>query len=164
MQKDEEPGFRPGALPGATPKSRDTIVGVDAFADDQQLSPADISRLRSEGFLSFTLGPIRGPKKTAGVTNVALYTTTAGAKHSMAHDLSPAVIRSFGPVKNLQFFTVPGVPGARGWTASQPHVANVSWVEGRCYFTLGNAGPGPFTGPLSKGVQAIYKRTNGQCP
>jgi len=37
-------------------------------------------------------------------------------------------------------------------------------VQGRCYLVLGNQGPGPFAGPLSTGVQAIYKRTNGQCP
>jgi hypothetical protein len=31
-------------------------------------------------------------------------------------------------------------------------------------FVLGNQGTGPFAGPLSAGVRAIYERTNGQCP
>jgi len=130
---------------------------------DEHLTPADARRLRSEGFISLTLAPIRGPR-TAGVTNVALYTTAAGAKHSMAHDLRPSVIHALGPVAHLQYFSVSGVPGARGWTASKPHVGNVSWVQGRCYLTIGNAGPGPFSGPLSKAVRAIYARTNGECP
>ena len=82
----------------------------------------------------------------------------------MAYDLRPDVIRAGGPIENLRFFTVPGVAGARGWTASEPHVANVSWVQGRCYLTLGNQGPGPLAGRLSSGVRAIYERTNGQCP
>jgi hypothetical protein len=162
MQKDEEPGFRPGRQPGALPDKRETVTGVDAFAKFQNLPAADVRRLRSEGFISFTLGPIRGPK-TAGVTNVALYETSEGARHSMAHDLRPSLIRGFG-VEGLHFFSVSGVPGARGWTASKPHVGNVSWIEGRCYLTLGNQGPGPFPGPLSKAVRTIYERTKGQCP
>jgi hypothetical protein len=164
MRKNEEPGFRPGALPGATPRSVTTSTGVETVVKDLGLSPADARRLRSEGFISITLGPIRGPQQTAGVTNVALYATAAGARQSRAHDLRPAVIHSFGPVQNLRYFTVHGVPGARGWTASKPHVGNVLWVQGRCYLTLGNQGPGPFPGPLSQGVRAIYQRTDGLCP
>lgn len=163
MRAGEEPGFRPGAAPGATPRSRETITGLKAFVEDMGLAAADERRLRSEGFISFTVGPIRGPQ-SAGVTNVALYETAEGAKHSLAHELRPDVIRAFGPIRKLRFFTVRGVPGARGWTASEPHVGNVMWVQGRCMFVLGNQGPGPFVGPLSTGVRAIYERTNGQCP
>ena len=163
MRKDEEPGFRPGALPGAFPRSRATITGVDAFVKEMRLTPADARRLRSEGFIAFTVGPIRGPR-TAGLTNVALYETPQGAKHSMAEDLRSDVIRAGGPIENLRFFTVAGVPGARGWTASKPRLGNLSWVQGRCYLTVGNQGPGPFVGPLSKAARAIYERTSGQCP
>lgn len=163
MRKGEEPGFRPGALPGALPRSRETITGVKALVKDMRLAPADARRLRSEGFISLTFQPIRGPR-TAGITNVALYETAEGAKHSLAHDLRPDVIRALGPVENLRYFTVPGIPGARGWTASKPRVGNVHWVQGRCMLVLGNQGPGPFAGPLSAGARAIYERTNGQCP
>jgi hypothetical protein len=163
MRKDEEPGFRQGASPGAVPRSGGTITGVRAFVKDMHLAPADARRLRGEGFISFTVQPIRGPR-TAGVTNVALFATAEGAKHSLAHELRTDVIRAFGPVANLRHFTVPGIPGARGWTASKPHVGNVYWVQGRCMLVLGNQGPGPFAGPLSTGARAIYERTNGECP
>jgi hypothetical protein len=169
MRKGEEPGFRPGARPGALPRSRGTITGVDAFAEDMHLTQGDVRRLRSEGFIAFTFEPIRGPR-TAGVTNVALYKTAQGARHSLEHDLRPEVIRAPGPVENLRFFTVPGIPGARGWTPSLPGesashaVGNVFWVQGRCVLVLGNQGPGPFVGPLSTGARAIYKRTHGRCP
>ena len=163
MRADEEPGFRPGALPDATPRSRETFTGVDAFAKSMGLPPAEVRRLRSEGFISFTVAPIRGPRNTAGLTNAALYETAEGAKRSMTHDLRPDVIRAYGPIENLRFFTVPGVPGARGWTASEPHVANVLWVQGRCYLTLGNQGPGRLEGRLSTGARAIYERTKGRC-
>lgn len=156
MREGEEPGFRPDG-------PVDTLKGVDAFVKDLRLTPADARRLRDEGFMSFVVRPIRRPR-TAGVTNVALYATAEGAKHSLAHELRPNVIRAFGQVANLRFFTVPGIPGSRGWTASKPHVGNLHWVQGRCFFVLGNQGPGPFEGPLSKGARAIYERTKGKCP
>jgi hypothetical protein len=164
MRNGEEPGFRQGALPGAEPRSGETITGVEAFAQDMHLAPADARRLRREGFISFTVQPIRGPRKSAGVTNVALFATAAGARHNMAHELRTDVIRAFGPVTNLRRFIVPGIPGARGWTASQPHVGNLWWVQGRCVLVLGNQGPGPFVGPLSTGARAIYERAGGRCP
>lgn len=163
MRKGEEPGFRPGALPGATPEARETITGVKAFVKEMDLTPADARRLRSEGFLSFTAQPIRGPE-TAGVSNVILYETAEGAERGMAHDLRPDVIRAFGPIENLRFFTVPGVSGARGWTASEPHVGNVFWVQGRCVLGLGNQGPGDLAARVSTGARAIFRRTKGLCP
>ena len=169
MRRGEEPGFRPGAAPGAIPRERETITGVKALVNEWHLPAADERRLSSEGFISFTSQPIRGPR-SAGVTNVSLYETAEGAKRSLAHDLRADVIRADGPVANLRFFSVPGVPGARGWTASLPGepasraVGNVLWVQGRCLHVLGNQGPGPFVGPLSRGARAIYERTSGQCP
>ena len=164
MRADEEPGFRPGAHPDSPLQARETFTGVDAFGASMGLPPAEVQRLRSEGFISFTVAPIRGPRNSAGLTNAALYKTAEGAKRSMAHDLRPAVIRANGPIENLRFFSVPGVRHARGWTASEPPVANVLWVQGRCYLTLGNQGPGRLESRLSTGVRAIYERTNGLCP
>jgi hypothetical protein len=169
MRRDEEPGFRPGAAPGAMPRERGTVTGVKALVNEWHLAAADERRLSSEGFISLTFQPIRGPR-SAGVTEVSLYETAEGAKRSLAHELRADVIRANGPVENLRFFSVRGVPGARGWTASlrgEPAshgVGNVLWVQGRCMHVLGNQGPGPFAGPLSRGARAIYERTSEQCP
>jgi hypothetical protein len=163
MQKDEEPGFRQGAAPGAQPAEGGTTTGVNAFVKSLNLTPADARRLRNEGFIAYSFEPIRGPR-SAGVTNVALYKTAEGAKHSLAHETRKDVIRAFGPVENLRIFSVSGIPGARGWTASDPHVANVYWVQGRCMLVLGNQGPGPVADHVSTGARAIYKRTDGECP
>ena len=169
MRRSEEPGFRSGAAPGAMPRERATITGVKALVDEWRLSAADERRLESDGFISLTSQPIRGPR-SAGITEVSLYETARGAERSLAHELRPDVIRAAGPVERLRFFSVPGVPGARGWTASlagapaSRRVGNVLWVQGRCMHVLGNQGPGPFAGPLSRGARAIYKRTGDQCP
>ena len=164
MRNGEEPGFRRGAAPDQTPQSGGTITGVKAYVRDMHLTPADERRLRSEGFISFASEPIRGPRETAGITNVALFATAKGAEHDLAHELRTDVIRSAGPVAKLRRFTVSAIPGARGWTASEPHVGNLLWVQGRCVLVLGNQGPGPFVGHLSTGARAIHERTNGQCP
>jgi hypothetical protein len=156
MRQGEEPGFRPvGGV--------DTIEGVKAFVKDLDLTQADARRLRRERFISFVVQPIRGPR-TDGVTNVTVFATADGAEHHMAHELRTNVIRTFLPGASIRRFTVPGIPGARGWTASKPHVGNLHWVQGRCMLVLGNQGPGPFEGPLSRGARAIYERTNGECP
>jgi hypothetical protein len=151
------------------PRERGTITGVKALVNEWHLPAADERRLSDEGFLSLTFQPIRGPG-SAGVTSVSLYETVEGAERSLMHELRPDVIRAAGPVENLRFFSVPGIPGARGWTASLPGepasraVGNVLWAQGRCMHVLGNQGPGPFDGPLSRGARAIYERTNEQCP
>lgn len=163
MRDGEEPGFRQGAAPGATPSSAETVTGVRAFVEDMHLPPADARRLRGEGFISFAVQPIHGAR-TAGISNVALFATAAGANHDMAHELRADVIRAGGPMTNLRRFTVPGIRGARGWTASKPHVGNVWWVQGRCVLVLGNQGPGSLSGPLATGARAIYERTDGTCP
>ncbi|MCA1837575.1 MAG: hypothetical protein LC674_01995 [Actinobacteria bacterium] len=131
---------------------------------DMDREPADARRLRGEGFISLTFAPIRGPR-TAGVTNVALFATVEGARHNLAREVSPDAIRTMVPRgARIRRFTVPSVPGARGFTVSKPQVGNVFWVQGRCVLGLGNQGPGPFVGPLSTGARAIYERTNGECP
>jgi hypothetical protein len=164
MLDGEEPGFTRGAQPDARPSALQTLVGLDAFAADLQLPEADKTRLKEEGFLAFSAAPIRSGSEYAGVTNVSLYATATGATRSMANDLQPSVIQAGGPLRGLRFFDVPGVPGARGWAATDPPVGNVLWVEGRCFFVLGNQGPGSLTEKLTKGVQAMYARTKGQCP
>jgi hypothetical protein len=163
IQNGEEPGFRQGARPDQVPRLRGTIAGVEAFVNRMHLAPPDARRLRSEGFLSFTFQPIRGPRASAGITSVALFATAKGAQHNMAYELRREVIRSHTPVTDLRLFFEPSIPGARGWTASEPHVSNLWWVQGRCVLVLGNQGPGPFADPMSTGARAVYERTNGMC-
>jgi hypothetical protein len=162
LRAGEEPGFRPDG-------PVQTITGVEDFAAEFGLSEEDVRRLRSAGFISFAAQPLTGPQ-AAGISNLDLYATAQGAERTLAHELRPEVIRGFGPVENLRFFKVSEIPGARGWTGSLPgepashDVGNLLWVQGRCFLVLGNQGPGSHVGPLSEGAQAIYQRTNGDCP
>lgn len=157
MRNGEEPGFRRVEQP-------QTITGVEELGS-AGFTPADARRLRGYGFVATAFQPTEGARN-AGVTAVDLFATAQGARRSMAHEVRPSTIRALGNVLSGRF-AVEGVPGARGWTGRDQHgnrIGHVLWVQGRCFFILGNEGRGPLAGPLSTGARAIHQRTNGQCP
>jgi hypothetical protein len=157
MRTDEEPGFHRVEQPR-------TITGVEGLGS-AGFPPADQKRLRRLGFVATAFQSTEGGRN-AGMTAVDLYATADGAKRSMAYELRPSTIRALGNTLNRRF-SVTGVPGARGWTGRDQHgnrIGQVLWVQGRCFFVLGNEGHGPLAGPLSAGANAIHSRTNGQCP
>ena len=162
MRDGEQPGFR--RVESAITESAETFL-----QKSPQLTEADKRRVRSDGMGPGTFQPTEGPD-TRGVTSVTLFASSKGAGHWLAHELQPRFIRKMLPPGSSKprFFDVPGMRGARGWTAtlggSNHKVGNVHWVQGRCHLILGNEGPGPFAGPLSAGARAIHTRTKGQCP
>ena len=129
------PTRSPGSARGRCPaQCRDRARRSRASMRSPQemgLPPAEVSRLRSEGFMSFTVGPIRGPRNTAGLTNAALYETAEGAKRSMAHDLRPDVIRAYGPIEGPPVLLGPGRSGR----------ARLDGVRASCRQRLVGAGP-----------------------
>jgi hypothetical protein len=155
MQAGEMPGFDPIESPG-----------VDSSAESSGYPPDGVERLRRSGFISMTYQPVEA-KHNAGVSNVNLFKTEAGARDWMAYETSDEGIHSVVPDTKIQRFTVRGVPGARGWIGTDLHGnrnGHVYWLQGRCMLILGNEGKGSFVEPLSTGAKAIYERTNGTCP
>jgi hypothetical protein len=158
MRDGEQPGFR----------RVESVVTEDAetFAQNARLTKAELRRMRSTGMGRATYQPTEGPD-SRGVTSVTPFAGAQGARQWLAQEQREDYIRRLMPGGGkLRRFTVPGIPGARGWTASKgAHVVgNIYWVQGRCLMILGTEGPRPFDGPLSTGAQAIYQRTKGQCP
>ena len=160
MRNDEQPGFRPDgdAL---------TVVGVNAIANHWGLAPAAAQQLRDRGFISFTTPRTLAGRDAAGVSEVLLFTTPEGAREQMAYDLRASTIHATLPETKIRRFTVRDVPGARGWTGSDPHgnpIGTVHWVQGRCMLLLVSEGHLPFVEVLSTGARAIHERTGGDCP
>lgn len=156
MQPGEEPGFKPIESPR-----------VDSAVEPFGLPPAGVKRLRRSGYVSTTFQPITGEDGSAGVTNVNLFKTEAGARAWMEYETSSEAIQDRLPGVKIRRFTVPGIPNARGWTGRDRHghrIGHVFWVQGRCMLVLGNEGDGPLVKPLSIGAKAIYDRTKGVCP
>ncbi len=162
---NEEPGWAPTGKP-------ETISSISAFVEDEEDSAAAEKRLREEGFEAFVVQPLEGVRETAGVTNVMLFTTAEGANRELQHFAGPQLEQELaeGTIKLIERFTVPGVPSARGFTAStsddEHDVGNVVWSQGRCVLVLGNEvhRGEPLVEPLRTGVKAIYERTDGSCP
>jgi hypothetical protein len=158
MRDGEQPGFR----------RIDTIrtESAEAFAQNAPLTKAERHEVRSAGMGLSTFQPTEGPN-AVGVTSVTLFASAKGAARWLAQEQRADYIRRHMPGGGkIRHFDVPGIPGARGWTASKDDhsVGNVFWVQGRCMMVLGNEGPGPLAGPLSTGAKAIYQRTEGRCP
>ena len=157
LRDGEQPGFR----------RVETVVTEEAetFAENAGLTKAELSRMRRAGMGSGKYQPTEGPN-SRGVTGVTLFASAQGARQWMAQEQRESYIRRHMPGGGkLRRFTVPGIPGARGWTASKDGhtVGNIFWVEGRCLMILGTEGPGGFDGPLATGAHAIHQRTKGQC-
>ena len=158
MQAGEEPGFEPMDEPL-------TQHGVQSLAGG--FSADDVERLRRAGFISMTLQPLSADDGNAGVSTILLFKTAKGARDWLEYETSDEGIDSMVPGAKPKRFTVPGVPGARGWTGLDRHdnpIGHVFWVQGRCEMLLGNEGEGDFVKPLSIGAKAIYERTKGVCP
>ena len=158
MRNGEQPGYRRVG----------TVLTEDAetFAVHARLTKAELGRMRSTGMGAATYQPTEGPN-SRGVTSVTLFASARGASQWLAQEQREDYIRRQLPNGGkLRRFVVPGIPGARGWSATKDSriVGNIFWVQGRCLMILGHESSGPFDGPLATGAHAIYRRTKGQCP
>jgi hypothetical protein len=163
LSRGEEPGYEPS---GPVEK----LSSADEFAARSPRPEAEARRLRDEGFVSFVRRELKG-KEGPGVTSLILFANDAGAKREAAAERRNLDVDFRG--WTLKRFDVSGVPGAFGWTATNrdapdaprgERVGNVTWVEGRCAMTLGNAGARSFVAPLTAGVKAVHRRVAGRCP
>ena len=158
MRDGEQPGYR----------RVESVVteNAETFARNARLTKAELSRMRNAGMGLATYQPTEGPS-SRGVTSVTLFASAHDARQWLAQEQREDYIRRQMPDGGkLRRFVVPGIPGARGWSASKGShiVGNIFWVQGRCLMILGHESSGPFDGPLATGAHAIYQRTKGQCP
>ena len=158
VQAGEEPGFDPVEGP-RTERGAQSLAG--GYAAEE------VKRLRRAGFISITFQPLSGDRGNAGVSTVLLFKSAEGARDWLEYETSDQGIDSMVPGAKPKRFTVPAIPGARGWTGRDRHdnpIGHVFWVQGRCEMLLGNEGKGNFVKPLSIGAKAVYERTKGMCP
>jgi hypothetical protein len=150
LARGEEPGYQPN---GPVEK----LSTAEEFAARGPRPQAVARRLRDEGFVAFVRRPLDG-KEGPGVTSLFLFRTAVGARREAAAGRRDVDGEFRG--WTVRRFEVPGVPGAFGSTATKPgeRVGNVTWVEGRCLITVGNAEASSFVAPLTTGVQAVHRR------
>jgi hypothetical protein len=122
--------------------------------------------LERSGYVSSTYQTGQGDS-IAGVSSVLLFETEGGARDWMTYETSAELLRHELPDGKFNWFQVPDVPGATGWTGPDLHgnaIGNVYWTQGRCMMLISIETAGPRVKPLSAGAEAIYKRTGGTCP
>ena len=154
LQVDEGPGLEPMSSPQTN------------SGEPFPLPKGGAEVLERSGYISTTSQTGQGDS-SAGVSIVLLFETQAGARDWMTYETSAEVLRHELPDGKFNWFQVPDVPGATGWTGPDLHgnaIGNVYWTQGRCMMLISIETGGPRVEPLSAGAEAIYDRTGGTCP
>ena len=168
LRTGEETGFKPEAPPAVYSRIAAFVHGEH---DTAQEARRDSARLKAEGFrgaaIEYTI-LTRGPAAGSGLSSVVELGSPTAAAKELAYDVR-SDIAAQGKRARIHRFTIAGVPGAVGFTATEAHTpggaANVSFSEGDCVLLVGDSlSEGDLAGPVKAGTVAIYRRTNGQCP
>jgi hypothetical protein len=168
VRTGEETGFKPEAPPAVYSSIAAFVHGEH---DTAQEARKDSARLAAEGFhgaaIEYTI-LTHSSAAGAGLSSVVELGSPAAAARELAHDVL-SDIAAQGKRARIRRFTVSGVPGAVGFTATEARhpggAANVSFSEGNCVLLVGDSlSKGDLAGPVKAGTLAIYRRTNGDCP
>jgi hypothetical protein len=154
VQGQEETGLPPSGKAAAylTP-TQWTANGVpNAAAEDK--------RLAKEGFREAT-SVQTGSAQSQGVSWAMELGSASAAAREKAAELQEFASGPGAP--GATRFTVPGIPGAEGWTV-QSQNANILFTEGRCVMLVGDqlASGGDNKPPVVAAVRAIWARTHGK--
>jgi hypothetical protein len=168
IQKGEETGFAPKQKPRVA-TSLDQLLERD-YREKGRALEKEAARLESEGWEEAAyelLKPTSGAKGE-GLSSVLAFATPEGAKAELRFEFKRDTAK-VPKGQRLEPLKVPAVPGAKAFELSSAKkeggAANALFVEGSCMFVVGDfkeSGRG-VAAPVIAGVEAIYKRTNGEC-
>ena len=152
---------RPGEMPGF---SFDGPRTVSAQVNDFAPTPKDAARFRADGFADGATQQLRGPEGAIGISVGFVFGTPSGAQRELVRSLAES-LASQGSAR-IAHFTVPGVPTARGYTATtgSRHATNVVFHSGRCMLLIGDIGrQSSLPAAVKAAVRAVYRRVTGSC-
>jgi hypothetical protein len=167
LRSGEEPGFHAGK-PGT----------VNSIHEDVEEEPAkqaaeETTRLTSEGFVSEMYESTHDAKLHAEGASAVIELGSAGQADAAVSFDTHAAIAAQGKKVLIGHFRIPGVPGARAFTAKERHhagaAANVYWREGDCEVFVGDSlrvgSPAAAAAVAKAGTLAVHKRTRkATCP
>lgn len=155
---------RPGEMPGF---AFDGPRTVSAQVNDFAPTPKDATRFRADGFADGATQHLRGTGANRGAIGISVgfvFATPSAAQRELLRSLSES-IASQGSAR-IARFTVPGVPTARGFTATtgSDRATNVVFRSGRCMLLIGDIGRrSSLSGLVKAAVRAVYSRIAGSC-
>jgi hypothetical protein len=156
LSGDELPGFRPRGPRFLGINAGSWVVENRVPAAQRTTASAGLQGL---GFVAGVREDLVGPHGLAGLSTVEQFRSSAGAGSELA-----SVVDGLGGA-GVARFTVPGVPGAKGFAAPGAGV-NVAFADGSyCYligaqaFRAGTPG-GPTRAALIVASQRLYRRVH----
>ena len=152
---------RPGEMPGF---SLDGPRKVSSQVRDFAPTPKDETRFRADGFADGGTQQLRGTRGAIGISVGFVFATPSAAQRELVHSLAES-LASQGSARVARF-TVPGVPTARGFTATtgSQHATNVVFRSGRCMLLIGDIGrQTSLPGAVKAAVRAVYRRVASSC-
>jgi hypothetical protein len=168
IQKGEATGFVPKKPKESTslPQALEKVLRAKG-----KTYQTELKRFESEGWEAMAYEPLRSTteRKGEGVSTVQQFATPKGAEAEMSFELKRDTA-SVPKGTALRHLKLAGVPHAAAFEFIEGKTgeaaANVLFVEGQCFFVVGDFKPSgkQVAAPVIAGAQAIRKRTNGECP
>jgi hypothetical protein len=156
--------LRRGELPGFTAQGEvSTATGASAFAADEGIPPERIkkeaARLARAGFVAGAIEHLVSPAGTEGLSVADRFRSSKSARAEVAFAATPQ------PGAKQTDFTVPGIPGARGFDASSAQSSghNIAFAVGSHYYLVGVGWPTVLPHPPSRAelvtaAQRLHRR------
>jgi hypothetical protein len=152
---------RSGEMPGfGFDGPRMVSEQVNVFAP----TPNDAKRFRADGFAQGATQQLRGAGDAIGISVGFVFASPSGAQRELLRSLAES-LASQGSAR-IARFTVPGVPTARGFTATtgSQHATNVVFRSGRCMLLIGDIGrQTSLPAAVKAAVRAVYRRVASSC-
>jgi prepilin-type processing-associated H-X9-DG protein len=157
-----------GQLAGMRPVGSPTeVTSASAYAAAEGLNPAqlpaEVKRLNKLGFVAGVSEQLASlsNRNLGGLSVVIQFSSAASAKKNVAEEAA-----SNGPWK---YFTVAGIPGARGFdqSSSSHGGRNVAFADGSFYYLIGAGWSGGAPSAVSRSALssvalALYHRVHGK--
>jgi hypothetical protein len=156
--------LRRGELPGFTAQSAvSTATTGTAFAADEGIPSGRIkkeaARLARAGFVAGAIEHLMSPAGAEGLSVADRFRNSKSARAEIAFAATPP------PGVKQTDFTVPGIPGARGFDSSSAQSSghNIAFAVGSYYYLVGVGWPTVLPHPPSRAqlvtaAQRLYKR------
>jgi hypothetical protein len=160
----EETGFVPNGQPQIFSTARGWVT-----VEPPRQAKRDAARLRREGFVLGIFQHMRSThdaRNRAGASSVLELGSSTAARAEQRTEIQEG-IAALNPKDIIRRYTIPGVPGAVGYTATLAGrgAANAFFTEGRCLLLVADNVPvGDVAGPVEMAARAIFNRTGGSCP
>jgi hypothetical protein len=167
IKKGEFAGFHPESSTHSFKTAKVWVAGGPHPSATQ--TSAEIARLRREGFVAVMAEFLdRGSARGSGLSWVMQLGSAASARAELKADLTENKTRTTASGGSFSAFSVPAIPGARGYRVSGGGTVgeNIFFADGPFLYLVGQGWSSADTHPptsagLIRAVTTLYRRVHG---